>query len=146
MNRNGHWLAVLLLAVSLVVAQAPRKTAFAGSVASVPADQIEVKPDGGTARALKVTPNTAIQRVAPGDKTLKEARIVPLPYVAKGDRVRVNLSSDLDDLRRVVVMSSSDISVASQPGRRQRVVSCFPDPQSRSRLDRCPLTGRYPPS
>jgi hypothetical protein len=125
MNRNGHMLA-LLLAVSLVVAQAPWKTAFAGNVASVPADQIEVKPDGGTARALKVTPNTAIQRVAPGDKTLKDARIVPVPEVAKGDRVRVNSSSDL---RRVVVMSSSDIPVASRPGR-QRVVSCFPDPQS----------------
>jgi hypothetical protein len=117
MYRSMHVLVLLLLAALVVTAQTAQKTSFVGTVSSVSPDQIQVTPDRGAAIVLKITPSTAVQRIAPGEKSLTNAQTIQVSDIAKGDRVLVNLSSDLADLRRVVVMSSDDIKKRNEADR-----------------------------
>ena len=117
MDRSKHVSALFLLAALLIPAQTAHKNSFVGTVSSVSADQIEVTPDSGAATVLTITPTTVIQRIAPGEKTLKNVQTIQASDIARGDRVLVSLSSDLADLRRVVVMASDDIRKRNEADR-----------------------------
>jgi hypothetical protein len=71
--------------------------------------EIEIKPDNGPAVALKVTADTIAQKVAPGVTDLKKAESIKVTDVALGDRVLATPEPGTSNLRRIVVMSATDI-------------------------------------
>lgn len=111
----------LTLAASAAVggkAQAPAAPPrFVGTVQAVRAAEVDVKPDQGDARTAKIILESVFQRVAPGEKDLKSARPIAFKDVAVGDRVLVALEPGTGDLRRLVVMSASDIAKRNEADR-----------------------------
>ena len=71
--------------------------------------EIEIKPDNGAAVAMKVTADTIAQKVAPGVTDLKKAESIQITDVALGDRVLATPEAGTSNLRRIVVMSATDI-------------------------------------
>ena len=55
---------------------------------------MEMKPDAGEMVAGKLTAETLAQRIAPGEKALKNAEPIKVTEFAKGDRVLVTLEPD----------------------------------------------------
>ena len=102
----------MLLALAPVCAPAQGPKSFVGTVSGFKAEaaEIEIKPDEGAAVAAKITPDTVAQKIAPGEKDLKKAETIKVTEVAKGDRVLVTLESGTLNLRRIVVMSATDIA------------------------------------
>lgn len=104
-------LALLTLAV-IASAQPPVVKQFVGTVAAFKADtaEVEIKPDNAAAVLVKFTPDTVAQKVAPGEKSLKNAAAIKPTDVAIGDRVLVGLEPGTSDVRRIVVMAATDIT------------------------------------
>src|SRR5271163_42219 len=103
-------LGVLLSALALAESTPPKF--IVGTVAGFKAEsaEMEVKPDQGDSVSLKITSATLALRVPPGEKDLKKAEPIQVTDVAAGDRVLVNLMPGAYEVRRIVVMSSADIS------------------------------------
>ena len=75
-------------------AQAPAAKSFIGTVAAFKPDtQVEIKPDNAPPMEVKLTADTIAQRVAPGEKNLKNAVTVNVTELSVGDRVLVTLES-----------------------------------------------------
>lgn len=72
--------------------------------------EIEIKPDNGAPVAMKVTADTVAQKVAPGVTDLKKADPIKVTDLALGDRVLATLEPGTNNLRRIVVMSATEIS------------------------------------
>ena len=91
-------------------AQTPAKS-MVGTVSAFKADsaEIEIRPDAGAAVAFKVTADTMAQRVAPGVTDLKKAEAIKVTEVALGDRVLATPEPGTNNLRRILVMSATDI-------------------------------------
>ena len=71
--------------------------------------EIEIRPDNGAPVAMKVTADTMAQKVAPGVTDLKKAEPIKVTDVALGDRVLATPEPGTNNLRRIVVMSATDI-------------------------------------
>ena len=109
---------ILSLLASHASAQAPANTSFVGTVAAFKSGtEIEFKPDTGTPVDVKVTPDTLAQKIAPGETSLKNATAVSITDLMIGDRVLVTLETGTNTARRVVIMSSSDISKRDEADR-----------------------------
>jgi hypothetical protein len=91
-------------------AQTPARS-MVGTVSAFKAEtsEIEIKADSGTAVAFKVTADTVAQRVAPGVTDLKQAQTMQITEVQLGDRVLATPEPGTNNLRRIVVMSVTDI-------------------------------------
>jgi hypothetical protein len=102
--------AALILWSSMAPAQTPSKSVV-GTVSLFKAEtaEIEIKPDTGAAVALKVTADTIAQKVAPGVTDLKKAESIKVTDVALGDRVLATPEPGTSNLRRIIVMSATDI-------------------------------------
>jgi hypothetical protein len=102
--------AAAILWSPMTPAQTPTKS-MVGTVSAFKAEsaEIEVKPDTGVAVAFKVTADTLAQRVAPGVMDLKQAQAIKITEVALGDRVLATPEPGTSNLRRIVVMSATDI-------------------------------------
>ena len=102
-------------------AQTPARS-MVGTVSAFKAEtaEIEIKPDTGAAVAFKVTADTMAQRVAPGVTDLKKAQAIKVTEVALGDRVLATPEPGTSNLRRIVVMSATDIE-KTQRGRQSRI-------------------------
>jgi hypothetical protein len=102
--------AAVILWSSMAPAQTPTKSVV-GTVSLFKAEtaEIEIKPDNGAAVALKVTADTIAQKVAPGVTDLKKAESIKVTDVALGDRVLATPEPGTSNLRRIVVMSATDI-------------------------------------
>jgi hypothetical protein len=107
-------IAVIGLAFLVFLAPAPAQStkSLVGTLAAIKAEtaEVEVKPDSGAAVSAKLTPDTIAQRIAPGESNLKNAKTIPVTDLAVGDRVLVTLDAAGTDVRRIVVMSATDIS------------------------------------
>jgi hypothetical protein len=104
--------AVLLWMVLPLAAQAQPAKSFVGTVAGLRPEtaEIEVKADAGGEVVGRITADTIAQRIAPGEKDLKNARTVKVTDVAAGDRVLVTLEPGTSIVRRIVVMPAADIA------------------------------------
>ena len=91
-------------------AQTPASVRIVGTIAAVRAEagEIDVKPDKGEAVVTKLNSDSIFQRVAPGEKDLKNAQSIHASDIALGDRVLVVLNSGSNELRRMVVMPATD--------------------------------------
>ena len=94
-------------------------TSVVGTVVALRADrsEIEIKSDAGSAVTVKFTLDTQVQRVAPGEKSLKAATRITVADVAIGDRVLVTMTPDSPPARRIVVMPASDIAKRNEGDR-----------------------------
>ncbi len=99
-----------LLAAFTCSAQTARQ--FVGTVRSLRPETAEIRiaPDAGEPVDVKVSSATIAQRIAPGERDLKNAVTIAVTDVAPGDRVLVGLEPGTTDLRRIVVMPAADIS------------------------------------
>jgi hypothetical protein len=105
-------MALLLLASMPLPAQSPGLKSLVGTVSGLKpeAAEIQIKPDNAAAISAKLTPDTIAQKIAPGEKDLKQAKTIQVTDVSVGDRVLITLASDGVEVRRIVVMSASDIA------------------------------------
>jgi len=113
MKQNGlAACAAVVLWSSLAAAQTPPGKSVVGTVSVFKADtaEIEIKPDNGDPVAMKVTADTVAQKVAPGVTDLKKAEAIKVTDVLLGDRVLATPEPGTGNLRRIVVMSISEIA------------------------------------
>lgn len=82
-----------------------------GTVQSVSASQITVKPDQGEAKTVVLSPATRVQRVAPGARDLASAQTISAADLAPGDRVLVRGEAGVDGWQAasIIVMAAQDI-------------------------------------
>jgi hypothetical protein len=103
--------SVLLALTSLAAfGQVPER--MVGTVASIVFDKatVQVKGQDGTLVTLNLTSDTILQRVAPGEKSLKNAETIQISDIAIGDKVLVNSDPATASARRLVVMSATAIT------------------------------------
>src|SRR5438477_3118287 len=105
-------LALLLLTNVPGIAQTSTTKSVLGTVSSFNRDTktMEVKPDNAAPVPVKLSGNTVVQRIAPGQTDLKSAVATDLSEVSTGDRVLVTLASNGTDVLRIVVISATDIA------------------------------------
>jgi hypothetical protein len=65
----------------------------------------------------QLTSDTLAQKIAPGEKDLKQAETIAVTELAKGDRVLVTLEPDSTRIRRIVVMSAKEIASRNEADR-----------------------------
>jgi len=94
-----------------LLAQVESSKQFVGTVNAVRSEtpELEIKPDNGALLVVSVSPDSLIQRVAPGEKDLKKAEAIEARKIAVGDRVLVALEPGTRSIRRLVVMPASEI-------------------------------------
>jgi hypothetical protein len=104
---------------SMAPAQTPPAKSVVGTVSLFKADtaEIEIQPDNGAPVAMKVTADTIAQKVAPGVTDLKKAEPIKVTDVALGDRVLATPEPGTGNLRRIVVMSITDIAKKNEADR-----------------------------
>ena len=109
---------LVVFALHAATAQAPASKSFIGTVTVFKPDtKVEVKPDNATPLDVKLTADTVAQRVAPGEKSLKNAVTVNVAELAIGDRVLVTLEPDSINARRIIIMSATDIGKRDEADR-----------------------------
>ncbi len=103
---------LFLSLATLLAAQAPAPKSVMGTVTAFKTDslELEVKPDTGDPVSAALTPETIVQRVAPGAKDLKGATPAKITDISLGDRVLVTFAAGSRNARRVVVMSANEIT------------------------------------
>jgi hypothetical protein len=94
------------------IAQIPAAGKFVGTIRefSAATAEILIQPDGAETARVKVTLETQVQRVAPGDKDLRNAVMIPVTALAVGDRVYVAVTPGGSEARRIIVMPASEIT------------------------------------
>ena len=99
--------------------QTPGTKSVIGAVASFNQDTkaIEVKPDNAAPVAVKLLPNTAVQRIAPGETNLANAVAITASEISTGDRVLVTLASNGMDALRIVIIPAADIAKRDEADR-----------------------------
>jgi len=114
----GSALILVVFTLGPASAQAPASKSFIGTVTAFKPDtQVEIKPDNAPAVDLKLTADTIAQRVVPGEKTLKNAVPASVTELAIGDRVLVTLEPDNSNVRRIIIMSATDIGKRDEADR-----------------------------
>src|SRR5579864_5837998 len=95
-NSSIAVLTFVLLASLPVIAQTPANKSVLGTVTSFNRDTkaIEVKPDNAAPVPLKLLATTVVQKIAPGETSLKNASAIELAEVTIGDRVLVTTASN----------------------------------------------------
>lgn len=109
-------IAVLFSGLLFVAAQTVATKPVMGTITGFKADtaEIQVKPDEGDAVFVRCGPGTMVQRVAPGEKDLKQAAPIQVTDLAIGDRVLVSFVAGSSDARRIVVMAANEIAKAKE--------------------------------
>jgi hypothetical protein len=72
--------------------------------------EIGLQPDDGAAKYFKVSSDTEILQVEPGERDLARARTVRVTDLSLADRVLVTFVADMPEARRIVLISAADIS------------------------------------
>ncbi|HXA49204.1 MAG TPA: hypothetical protein VNV86_02805 [Candidatus Acidoferrum sp.] len=94
-------------------------TSVVGTISAFKAEvtEIEVKPDSGAPVGFKVTGDTVAQKVAPGAGNLTSAQTIRVTELHLGDRVLATPEPGTKMLRRIVVMSASDLALRDEADR-----------------------------
>jgi translation initiation factor IF-1 len=100
-KRAAHC-ALLVFCCVAVFAQVPER--MVGTVASIAPDKstLEIKGQDGQTVTVHLTAETILQRVAPGEKSLKNAQTIQAADIAQGDKVLVNPDPATASARRLV--------------------------------------------
>ena len=110
--RNAGLAACVVIFCASLHAQAPARVI--GAVTSIDANgkKLGIKPDSGSISTVNVDDKTVYLRVAPGEKSLKNAAHIALTDIAEGDRVLAIGQTDQNALTaaRVIVMSKTALA------------------------------------
>lgn len=107
-----------VLCFMLAMAQTAPK-AVLGTVTEFQPEQAAfmVKAEAGGSVTVKLLPDTVVERVAPGEKSLKNATPIKVTDIAVGDKVLVSWMPNGTDARRIVVMAATDIGKRDEADR-----------------------------
>lgn len=105
----------LLISVSLTFAAllpAQTQRSVAGTVNDFrPGSlQIGIRPDDGAAMLFRISADTDVVRVSPGDRDLARAQPGRITDLALGDRILVSFVTGMTEARRIVLISADDIA------------------------------------
>lgn len=109
---------------SLAGAQTAAPARIVGTIVArnMTTGEIEIEPDNQEAVLAKLTADSQVQHVAPGEKDLKNAQAMNAAEIAAGDRVLVVLVSGTHEIRRIVVMPAGEIAKRDAADRQQWIV------------------------
>lgn len=115
MPSTGPMKHILLAAVYGVLSSChgyAQTTSVVGTISAFKAEvtEIELKPDTGAPVSFKVTGDTLAQQVQPGVTDLKSAQTIRVTELHLGDRVLATAEPGTKNLRRIVVMSATDLA------------------------------------
>jgi hypothetical protein len=79
--------------------------------------EIGLRPDDGTAIYFKVSPETEVLQVEPGQQDLSRAKEVRVTDLSLADRVLVTFVAGMPEARRIVLISATDISKRNEAER-----------------------------
>ncbi len=99
------------MAAGVLAAQSGARSAR-GTVAELKPEQaaFDLRLDSSGVETVTLSANTVLQRVAPGEKDLRNARPMQAAELAVGDRVLVTWVEGMEEARRVVVMGADEIA------------------------------------
>jgi hypothetical protein len=108
-----------LLTLTALVASGQVPERMVGTVVSIVLDKatVQVKGQDGALVTLNLTSDTILQRVAPGEKSLKNAETIQISDIAVGDKVLVNSDPATASARRLIVMSATAITKRDESDR-----------------------------
>jgi len=109
--------AVALTFAAVLVAQ-PQKSIL-GTVTEFRMSSLEfgLQPDNGAPTYFKVSPDTEVVQVEPGERDLAKAKKVRLTDLSLDDRVMVTFVPGMPEARRIVLISATDISKRNEAER-----------------------------
>jgi hypothetical protein len=109
----------VLFAFLLPLGAQPSQKSFVGTVAGFRPEraEIELKPDSGDVVIARLTSDTVAQQIAPSERDLSKATSMRASDLSSGDRVLVTLEADSADIRRIVVMTATDIAKRNETDR-----------------------------
>jgi hypothetical protein len=79
--------------------------------------EIGLQPDNGAAMSFKVSPDTKVLQVEPGERDLSRAKTVRVTDLSLADRVLVTFVPGMSEARRIVLISATEISKRSEAER-----------------------------
>jgi co-chaperonin GroES (HSP10) len=117
--------ALLVVSALCLCAQAPER--MVGTIAKLTPETatIDVKSDDGKVLTFHVTSDSVFTRIAPGEKSLRNAQPIHIEDLTAGDRVLVNSDPATASARRLVVMAAQDISKHDEQDKAEWAKSSF---------------------
>ncbi len=102
---------VVTLAFAAALAAQPLKSIL-GTVTEFKMSSLEIglQPDGGAATYFKVSSDTELLQVEPGERDLARAKTVRVTDLSVADRVLVTFVAGMPEARRIVLISAADIA------------------------------------
>jgi hypothetical protein len=102
-----------------LAAQAAPPKAILGTVTEFRMASLEIgiKPDNGAAVFFKISTETEVVQVAPGERDLSKAKPVRVTDLALSDRVLVSFVAGMKEARRIVLISATDIAQRNEAER-----------------------------
>jgi len=79
--------------------------------------EIGLRADTGAATYFKISPDTEVLQVQPGERDLGNAKSVHLTDLSLDDRVMVTFAPGMPEARRIVLISATDISKRNEAER-----------------------------
>jgi len=86
-------IALVALSAAALLAQAPAASRFLGTVTAINGTTLSVTTDAKDTRQVDVPETAILKQIAPGEKDLSKAEVIPFSSLAAGDRVLVRLDA-----------------------------------------------------
>jgi hypothetical protein len=109
---------VVALALAVALVAQPQKSIL-GTVTEFKMSSLEIglQPDNGAATYFKVSPDTEVLQVEPGERDLSRAKTVRATDLSLADRVLVTFVPGMPEARRIVLISATEISKRNEAER-----------------------------
>ena len=107
------------VALAFAAVLAAQQKSILGTVAEFKMSSLEIglQPDRGAAAYFKVSPDTEVLQVEPGERDLAKAKKVRVTDLSLADRVMVTFVAGMPEARRIVLISATDISKRNETER-----------------------------
>ncbi len=109
---------VVALAFTAVLAAQPPKSIL-GTITEFKGKSLEIglQPDNGAATYFKISSDTEVVQVEPGERDLAKAQKARLTDLSLNDRVLVSFVAEMPEARRIVLISATDIAKRNESER-----------------------------